>query len=75
MVAGSMLAELSADLVAIAPSSVGDSFLRAPPKAPKGVRFAATMKMFDMMNCSFVMGGGGGNRNFWAIDNNGHHCP
>jgi len=46
---GSMLAEAIADLVAIVPSSVEVSFLSDPPKAPNGVRFAATMKMLDMV--------------------------
>ena len=32
--------------MAIAPSSVEERDLREPPKAPKGVRLAATMKMF-----------------------------
>ena len=45
-----MLAELIADLVAIVPSSVAESDFRDPPKAPKGVLFAATMKIFDMID-------------------------
>lgn len=44
-----MLADDRAALVEMAPSSVAESALREPPNAPNGVRFAATMKMDDML--------------------------
>lgn len=44
-----MWAEDNAALVAMVPSSVAERDLREPPNAPKGVRFAATMKMLDMV--------------------------
>eukprot|EP00956_Cyclotella_meneghiniana_P000326 scaffold385_cov38-Cyclotella_meneghiniana.AAC.6 len=40
-----LLAEARADLVAMVPSSVAVRDLREPPKEPKGVRLAATMKI------------------------------
>ena len=44
-----LLEEARADLVAMVPSSVADRDLREPPKEPKGVRLAATMKMFAIV--------------------------
>ena len=49
MTDGSILAVVIADLVAMVPSSVAESFFSEPPKAPKGVRFAATMNILDMV--------------------------
>ena len=49
MVDGSRLAEEMADFVATTPSSVAVRDLSEPPKAPKGVRFAATMNMLAMI--------------------------
>lgn len=45
---GSMFPCVRAALVAMVPSSVEVSFFSEPPNAPKGVLFAATMKMFVM---------------------------
>ena len=44
-----MFPVVNAHLVAIVPSSVDESFLSEPPKAPKGVRFAATIKILGDM--------------------------
>ena len=49
MVDGSILPLVMADFVDTTPSSVAVRDLSDPPKAPNGVRLAATMKMLDMM--------------------------
>jgi hypothetical protein len=53
-IAGSILPDASADFVATVAKSVAERFFKDPPKAPKGVRFAATMKILCIV-CNYLL--------------------